>query len=187
MTAANAASPPRKCRWYSIVCSYVPVPSAPLACPGGSPAGPLRPRPVCVEPGGRAAPALAPGPGERAGLPGAVPTAHYRPLGAPVAGRRLPDGAAAGAARFRPGDGELLRRLAWPPVVAEGRPGRGVPGRCRQAGPGAPPVPPRRAGTCTEGRMGTVPLVPRGASGSEVLPGDHGPGRTLARRLHGDP
>ena len=31
--------------------------------------------------------------------------------------------------------------------------------------------------------MGAIPLVPRGARGREVLPGDHGPRRTLACRL----
>jgi hypothetical protein len=61
-------------------------------------------------------------------------------------------------------------------VVAQGRPGRGVPGRRGQARRGPPPVPSRRRGTRAEGRLGAVPLVPRGAAGGEVLPGDHGPG-----------
>ena len=108
-----------------IVCSHVPVPAAPHARPAGGAAGPLRARPVRVEPGRRAALPLAPGPGGRAGLPGAVPAAHRRAGGAPVAGRRLPDGAAAGAARLRPGDDGVLRpgepgRAA---VVAQGRAG----------------------------------------------------------------
>ena len=72
----NAASPPRKCQWCPIVCSYVPVPAAPHPRPGGGAAGPLRPRPVHLEPGRRAALPLAPRPGGRAGLPGAVPAAH---------------------------------------------------------------------------------------------------------------
>ena len=121
----NAASPPRKCQWYSLVCSHVPVPAAPHARPGSGAAGPLRPRPVRMEPGRRATRPLAPGPQGRAGLPGAVPPAHRRPGRAPVAGRRLPDGPAAGAARLRPGDDGVLRpgepgRAA---VVAQGRAG----------------------------------------------------------------
>ena len=48
-------------------------PLLPHPRPAGSAAGPLRPRPVRLEPGRRAAFALAPGPGRRAGLPGAVP------------------------------------------------------------------------------------------------------------------
>ena len=31
----NAASPPRKCQWYPIVCSHVPVPAAPHPRPAG--------------------------------------------------------------------------------------------------------------------------------------------------------
>src|SRR6266566_5151821 len=155
----NAASPPRKCRRYSLVCSHVPVPSAPHARPGSGAAGPLRPRPVHLEPRGRAAPALAPGPGKGAGLPGAVPAAHRRPRGASVAGRRFPDGAAAGAARLRPGDGRLLRPAepGGQAIVAQGRPGRGIPGRRGQARRGAPPVPPRRRGARAEGRVGAMP------------------------------
>ena len=44
-----------------------------------------------------------------------------------------------------------------------------------------------RRGLGAEGRVGAVPLVPRGAAGREVLPGDHGPGRALACRLRRDP
>ena len=66
----------------------LPTPS-PSAQSGA--AGPLRPRPVRVEPGGRAASVLAPGPEERSGLPGAVPAAHPGAGGIPVAGRRVPD------------------------------------------------------------------------------------------------
>jgi hypothetical protein len=91
------------------VCSYVPVPAAPHARPGGGAAGPLRPRPVHLESGRRAALPLAPRPHERAGLPGTVPAAHRRPSRAPVAGGRLPDGPAAGPARLHPGDGRVLR------------------------------------------------------------------------------
>ena len=47
----------------------------------------------------------------------------------------------------------------------------------RQGGPGLG----------AQGRMGAVPLVPRGAARREVLPGDDGPGRPLARRLRRDP
>ena len=90
----NAASPPLECQWSSIVCSHVPVPAAPHARPGSGAAGPLRARPVRVEPGRRAARALAPGPGGRAGLPEAVPAAHRSQGRAPMAGRRLADGAA---------------------------------------------------------------------------------------------
>ena len=57
-----------------------------------------------------------------------------------------------------------------PPVVAEGRPERGIPGRRAQARRGAPPVPPRGRGARPEGRMGAVPLVPSGAAGREVVP-----------------
>ena len=57
--------------------------------PGGGAAGPLRPRPVRLEPGRRAALPLAPGPAGRAGLPGAVPAAHPGAGRAPVAGGRL--------------------------------------------------------------------------------------------------
>ena len=42
---------------------------------------------------------------------------------------------------------------------------------------GAARVPERRPGLGAQGRVGPVPLVPRGAAGREVLPGDHGPGR----------
>ena len=69
----------QECRWWSLVCSHVPVPSDSVGRPGGAAAGPLRPRPVRVEPRGRAARALASGPDERPGLPGAVPAAHRRP------------------------------------------------------------------------------------------------------------
>lgn len=31
----NAASPPKKCQWLSLMCSHVLVPSGPLARPGG--------------------------------------------------------------------------------------------------------------------------------------------------------
>src|ERR1017187_1994866 len=121
----NAASPPRKCQWHPIVCSYVQVPAAPHARPGSGAAGPLRPRPVRVEPGRRAALPLAPGPQERPGLPGAVPAAHPGASGEPVAGGRLPDRPAAGAARLRPGD-DGVRRPGEPgrtAVVAQGRAG----------------------------------------------------------------
>src|ERR1017187_9399857 len=121
----NAASPPRKCQWCPIVCSYVPVPAAPHARPAGDTAGPPRPRPVRMEPGRRTALPLAPRPRERPGLPGAVPAAHPGPGGKSVAGGGLPDGAAAGAAGLRPGDDGVLRsgepgRAA---VVAQGRAG----------------------------------------------------------------
>jgi hypothetical protein len=102
------------------MCSYVQVSAYPIARRESSDAaGSLRARPVRLEPRGRAAPALAPGPRERTCLPGAMPTAYRGPVGQPVAGRRSPDGAAAGAARFHQGDGEFLRRQARPPVVAQ--------------------------------------------------------------------
>ena len=186
----NAAPPPRKCQWYSIVCSHVQVPAAPHPRPAGGAAGPLRPRPVRMEPGRRAARPLAPGPGERAGLPGAVPAAHRRAGGAPVAGRRLPDGAAAGAAGLRPGDDGVLRpgQPGRAAVVAQGRAGRGIPDRRARPAVGcAPGVPEGRPGLGAQGRVGPVPLVPRGAAGREVLPGDDGPGGPLACRLRGDP
>src|SRR6516164_5678439 len=62
----NAASPPRKYQWHSLICSYgSPVPVAPHVHSAGGVARPLRPRPVRVEPGRRAAPALAPRSQER--------------------------------------------------------------------------------------------------------------------------
>src|SRR6516225_1517557 len=141
----DAASPPLQCRWQSLVCSHVPVPAAPVARPGGGAAGPLRPRPVRVEPGRRAARALAAGASGRAGLPGAVPAAHRRAAGPFVAGRRLPDGAAAGAAGLRPGGDRVLQPGEPGPAagLAQGRAGRGLPDRraARQAVGGAPPVP----------------------------------------------
>src|ERR1035438_3065069 len=72
----------------------------PTPGPAGGAAGPLRPRPVHLEPGRRTALPLAPRPQERTRLPGAVPAAHRRASGEPVAGGRLPDGPAAGAARL---------------------------------------------------------------------------------------
>ena len=70
-------------------------------------------------------PPLAPGPGQGVGLPGAVSAAHPGTSGKPVAGRRLPDGPASGAAGLRPGDDRVLR--PGPPgraaVVAQGRAG----------------------------------------------------------------
>jgi hypothetical protein len=101
------------------------------------------------------------------GLPAAVPAAHPGPGGAPVAGRRLPHGAAAGAAGLRPGDGRVLRpaepgRAA---VVAQGRAARGIPdNRAARAamGPGAA-QPENRPGLGAQSRMGPVPLVPQDA------------------------
>src|SRR6516164_7276341 len=183
----NAASPPRKCRRYSLVCSYVPIPSAAYVHPGDDAARPLRARPVRVEPGGRAAPALAPRPGGRSWLPGAVSAAHRRPRGAPVAGCRLPDGAAAGAAGLRSGRGELLRRYARPPVVAQGRARRGVPDRSGQARARASTQPENWRGMDTEGRVAAISLVPCPVAGGEVLSGDTRQRRALAYRLRRDP
>ena len=97
-----------------------------------------------------------------------------------MAAARLSDGAAAGLAGLRPGDGGLLRpgepgRAA---VVAQGRAGRGVPdrGATRAALGRAPLVPPCRPGAGAEGRVGAIPLVARGAAGRQVLPGDPRPG-----------
>ena len=143
----NAASPPRKCQWCSLVCSHVPVPAAPHARPASGAAGPLRPRPVRLEPGRRAARPLAPRPEGRAGLPGAVPAAHRRPGRAPVAGRRLPDGPAAGPARLRPGDDGVLR------------PGATRPGGRRGARPGGT----RDSGSWARGRQWDVRRVSRKA------------------------
>ena len=49
--------------------------------------------------------------------------AHSRPRRASMAGRRLPDGPAASPARFRPGDGRLLRpvKSCQQAIVAQGR------------------------------------------------------------------
>ena len=47
----------------------------------------------------------------------------------------------------------------------------------------APCIPEGRPGLGAESGVGAVPLVPRGAAGSEVLPGDEGPGRPVAYRL----
>ena len=132
--------------------------------------------------------ALASGPRKRAGLPGAVQAAHRRPRRYPwlaagsqmVQQQALRDFTQAMAAFFD----RTTRRAA---VVAQGRPGRGVPDRggagrqwtcaaCTEGRPGLGP----------EGRVGAVPLVPCGAAGREVLPGDPGPGGTLACRVRGD-
>jgi hypothetical protein len=120
----NAVSPPRKCQHHPIVCSHVPVPAQPHPRPGSGAAGPLRPRPVRLEPGRRAALPLAPGPEECPRLRGAVPAAHRRAGRAPVAGCWLPDGAAAGAAGLHPGHGRVLRpgQPGRAAVVAQGRP-----------------------------------------------------------------
>src|SRR5207302_2294762 len=48
-----------ECRQWSLVCSHVPVPPAPLVRSGGSAARPLRARSIRVEPRSRAALALA--------------------------------------------------------------------------------------------------------------------------------
>ena len=47
--------------------------------------------------------------------------------------------------------------------------------------------PPRRPGLGAKGRVGAVPLVPRGAAGREVLPGDPGSCRPVACRLRRHP
>ena len=108
---------PRKCQWYSLVCSHVPLPAAPHARPGDGAAGHCgQARYVARR---RAALPLAPGPGGRAGLPGAVPAAHPGAGRAPVAGRRpqtvqqqaLRDFSQAMAAFFDPAN--LARRPSW--------------------------------------------------------------------------
>ena len=185
----NAASPPRKCRCCPIVCSHVPVPTASHPRPGNGAAGPLRARPVCVEPGRRAARPLAPRPERRAGLPGAVrqltqARAEYPWLAAgsqTVQQQALRDFSRAMTAFYDPGN------PAGAAVVAQGRPGRGIPdNRAARAAMGrAPRIPPRRPGLGAQGRVGAVPMVPRGAAGSEVLPGEDGPRRALACRLRG--
>src|SRR5580658_3999795 len=186
----NAASPPRKCRYGSILCSYVPVPAHPHARPGSGATGPLRARPVRLEPRRRAALLVAPRPEKRAGLPGTVPAAHPGPRRAPVAGRRLPDGPAAGAAGLHPGHGRVLRpgQPGQAAVVAQGRAARGVPDhRARAAVGRAAAQPENRPGLGAQSRLGPVPLVPRGTAGREVLPGDPGPRRALAHCLRRDP
>ena len=86
-----------------------------------------------------------PGRDERAGLPGAVPAAHPGASRAPVAGRRLPDGPAAGTARLRPGDGGVLR-----------------PGATRRGGRrGARPGGTRDSGSSGRGRQWEVRRVSR--------------------------
>ncbi len=107
-----------------------------------------------------------------------------------MAGRGQPDGAAAGAAGLRRRDGRVLRpgQPGRAADLAQGRAERGVPHRGPQAAVGpAPAQPQNRRGLGAQGRMGAVPLVPRGARRGEVLPGDHGPGRALARRLRRRP
>ena len=146
----------------------------------------LRARPVRVEPGRRAGGALAPGPRRCARLPGAVPAAHRGAARQPVAARRVADGAAAGTARLRPGDGELRRRHAPQARLAPGRTGRGIPRRRGEARPCPAAEPEDRPGLGAEGRLGPVPLVPR-RPGGEVLPGQPGSGRPLARRLRRHP
>src|SRR5260370_21583818 len=186
----NAGSPPRKGRWNPIVCSYVPVPAHPHARPRSGAAGPLHARPVRVEPRRRAALPLAPPPQQRAWLPGTVPAAHPPASPAPVAGRRLPDGAAAATARLHPRDDRLLRpgQPGRSAVVAQGRPRRGTPDRRARAAVGrAPAQPENRPGLGAHARAGEVPLVPEGTAGREVLPGDPGPRRALACRLRRDP
>src|ERR1017187_3036989 len=134
----------RKCQWCPIVCSYVPVPAAPHARPAGGAAGPLRPRPVRMEPGRRTALPLAPRPAGRAGLPGAAPAAHPGASRAPVAARRLPYSAAASPARLRSGDGRVLRpgQPGRAAVLAQGWAARGIPHRGARSAMGrAPRVP----------------------------------------------
>ena len=126
----NAASPPRKCQRWPIVCSHVQVPAAPHPRPGGGAAAALRPRPVRVEPGRRAAPSLAPG---QESAPGyleqcrqlTAARAEYpwlRQGSQMVQQQALRDFAQAMAASSAPGQ---PGRAA---VVAQGRAGRGVPG-----------------------------------------------------------
>src|SRR6266536_2351795 len=182
----DAASPPRKCQRYSLLCSYVSLPAAPFAYPGSRAARSLRTRPVRVELGGRTAPALAPGPGERAELPGAVPATHPGPHRVRMAGRRFRDGAAAGTAGLLPGNGGVLRpgEASRAAIVAQGRTGRRVPDRgARHAVGGAPRVSQSGPGAGAEGGVGAVPLVSAGACGGGVLPSYNGPRRALACRI----
>jgi hypothetical protein len=51
----------------------------------------------------------------------------------------------------------------------------------------APRIPQGRPGLGAQGRLGAVPVVPAGAAGREVLPGNDGPRRALAPRLRRDP
>src|SRR6266404_178940 len=101
-----------------------------------------------------------------------------------MAGRWLPDGPAASPARLCPGVGRVLRptESGQAAKVAQGRAGRGVPdrGAPRAAVGRASPDAQCRRGPGAEGWMGAVPLVSAGANGREVLPGNHGPGWTMA-------
>jgi hypothetical protein len=172
---------------YPILCSHVPVPAAPHP-PGSGAAGPLRPRPVRVEPGRRAARPLAPGRACRVtwssagSLPPRGPGTHGWPP--------LPDDAAAGAARLRPGDGGVLG-----PGNPAGRPswrkagrdegfrivGRGRQWEVRWVSRKADQVWVPKAGWV---RFRWSRVVP---PGGEVLPGEVGPGRPVACRLRRDP
>src|SRR5271169_6486201 len=125
-----------------------------------------------MEPGGGAGGMLAAGARANAGVRRTLPPAHPSAGREPVAGGGAGDRSAAGPQRPRSGHGELLRRDAPPPVVAESRTGRGIPDRPPQTRRRPPPVPPYRGSPHPEGRLGAVPLVPRRARRSEVVPGD---------------
>src|SRR6266568_2141009 len=100
----NAASPPQECRRHSLVCSHVPVPAAPHPRPAGGAAGPLRARPVRMEPGRRAARALGPRPGggDRPGGGGLRSVVHGRVAALPGPDRAGAGQAAAAAAHAGP-------------------------------------------------------------------------------------
>src|SRR4029453_14621689 len=154
----------------------------PHACAGGSALGPLRARPVRVEPGGGAAVVVAARPpSTRVRHP--VPAAFRGPGCVPVAGGGQRDRAAAGAAGLPRPPGEPLRRAqgggpplrtdrpgpaarpAWPAQLAQARAGRGLPGRRNWTGGRATAEPEVGAGAGPQARLGPLLLVPAGARG----------------------
>ena len=123
-----------------------------------------------------------PGHGERTRLLCPSRPTDPGPCHVRVAGRRQPDGATAGAARLRPGHGQLFR---WHPPqahLAQSESKRRVPDRRGQARPHQAAVPPCRRSVGAQGGMGAVPLVPP-CPRREVLPCHDGPGRALAYRV----
>src|SRR6266545_6602419 len=131
-----------------LACAHEPLPAVPHTRPRGHAPGPLRARPVRVEPGGGAARVVAARP-PAAWLRRAMPPALPSPRRLPVAGDRQRDRPAAGAAGL-PRRLHRLVRLAQevalslrdylvrpaasgaiPAVVAQARRERGLPDRRR--------------------------------------------------------
>src|SRR4029453_17381037 len=180
-----------------------PLPAVPHTGAGGPAAGPLRARPVCMEPGGGAAVVVAAGP-PGARIRRAVPAALRGPRRLSVAGDGQRDRPAAGAAglprrlrllvRVAAGVAHTLRHHPTtrapggtvPAVVAEARTQRGLPDRRRRSWGCAAPERPLERGARPEARLGQVPLVPPGAR-HPVLPGPPGPRPPLACCLRGGP